>query len=95
METKYKNYKWIAAIIFAFLFGLTWRVECRPSYYECRGFVSITQKLLDVEWMYTWAAPGFCEKYPDEWHINRGRIWYPWITDKDYLTYRKLHESSP
>ena len=57
--------------ILCFLFGLTWDISYRNPYYEARGALRIEQKLLGVVYVYTWAAPGFCEKYPSEWYIGK------------------------
>lgn len=63
--------KIIFMLVLSFIFGLTFDIRYRASYYEFRGFVSVTQRLVDVEFIYTWAAPGFSDKYPPIWDIRK------------------------
>lgn len=58
-------------LIIGFLFGLTWDVDGRKPYYEARGFFSVKQKLVGVEYVYSWAGPGFRDNYPPEWDFRR------------------------
>ncbi len=70
--------RWIIlSIILAFLFGLTWQIDMRSPYYEARGVFRIRQRLLGVEYIYTWADKGFDEKYPPDWNIRRYNS-FPW-----------------
>lgn len=62
---------YLLIIIAAFLFGLTWDVDYRKPYYEVRGYITIKQKLAGIEYVYTWAGPGFCDSYPPEWDLRR------------------------
>lgn len=55
--------------IACFLFGMTWDVEFRMPYYECRGFFAIEQTLFGVEASVSWPAKGF--NYPVEWDVHR------------------------
>ena len=57
-----------------FVFGLTWKVEWVEPYYEARGCISVEQRLLDVEFVYNYGAPGFRDKYPAFWNIHRPSI---------------------
>lgn len=68
--------KWVVLIaIVAFLFGLTWQINWMGSYGEMRGRVSIRQRLLGIEFIYSWAAPGF--NYPDDWDVRRYQEKFP------------------
>lgn len=68
--------KWVAVIaVVAFLFGMTWQVNWIESYYEMRGRVRIRQRLIGVEWIYSWPAPGF--HYPNDWDMRRYQEKFP------------------
>lgn len=55
--------------IVCLLFGMTWNVDWDRPYYEAQGHVSIHQRLLGVEFLYTWND--FGRNHHREWDIYR------------------------
>lgn len=68
--------KWVVVIaIVAFLFGLTWQVNWLSANGEMRGRIRIRQRIIGIEWIYSWPDEGF--HYPNEWDLRRYQERYP------------------